>query len=740
VMSDAVYNGMRGPSKIRGGIDVDIAKSAMQKAIRRGDMKLAWTMALRLNEFMIVDEGKGKPVRSNMLNRLPVIAGEDIGLADVDVVEEVEKYVNKIRDSELLCEKELIECVTMMCLAEKSRLGSHLNAVFYQALSTPEYFEQLEKMKPGLLDVMKNIESRVESYPMVHVKEEDKFLIHRIVYLLKNAKTDDEKMATFFYMRILLNSENKYKIARGYPKKRNISSEPIFIVWNEMLNMVSSGRKNILELCYKMFLSENERHIYLTLGLLVFFFMRENISNEIDINEIIEEHGGIEKILESAMNDVIEIPEYAIDKHTKKGRSKGKDSITFAVEGAIVENESDWLKKWKELEEIYIDFRKFCPKFIPRFSVSEIIDSWSGNFKEKPKSSEKKKGGRKSSKNSSHRPKSTPDSLFQCSSLNEEDFKESKEEAEDESEKKVVHKKSSSTKNSKEEVEEKKKVVRKKPSSRSTDTNLSWEGIVSGEMTKEEREKIMSEDTPRGQVLTSKYKKYVYMHRDSGYVYKGPWVMDNSTVKEREKLRKLKFRFDVCDLFDAGVLRGDILMDDEKNLWIRYRLLSNVTSSEWITKTVLDKILGKELKVVDRDSLKICPMTRYCSTNIYDYLFEKENRYCSFLLLYVLGVGDTGLYNVLNSDLGKFIIDIDDDTTKTEFMNLWDVFGRKPSSEVVALIETGVKKEKEKIREYLENLDEKIEEVISIAQKNVLKMDIDALKKRIENVKSVVLK
>lgn len=719
VMSIPVYNGMRGPSKIRGDIDVDVAKSALQKAIRRGDVKLAWTMALRLNEFMIVDEGKGKPVRSNMLNRLPIIAGEDIGLADVDVVEKVDKYVNKIRDSDLLCEKELIECVTMMCMAEKSRLGSHLNSVFYQVLSTPEYFEQLEKMKPGLLDVMKSIESRVEHYPMVHVKEEDKFLIHRIVYLLKNAKTEDEKMATFFYMRTLLNSENKYKILRGYPKKRNISSEPIFIVWNEMLSMGSSGRKNILELCYKMFLNENERHIYLVLGLLVYFFMRENISNEIDVNELIQEHGGFEKILESAMNDVIEVPEYVIDKHTKKGRSKGKDSVTFAVEGAIVENEADWLKKWNILEEIYIDFRKFCPKFVPRFTVSEIVDSWSGKFTEKPMSSEKKKGSRRASS------------------------KNSKEEIEDESEKKVVREKSSkgpATKKYEEEKTEKKKVVRKKPSSRSTDTNLSWEGIVTGEMTKEEREKMMSDDTVRGQVLTSKYKKYVYMPRDSGYVYKGPWVMDNSTVKEREKLRNLKFRFDVCDLFDAGVLRGDILMDDEKNLWIRYRLLSNVKSSEWTTKTVLDKILAKELKVVDRESLKICPMTECYSSNIYDYLFEKEIRYCSFLLLYVLGVGDTGLYNVLNSDLGKFIIDIDDDTTKTEFMNLWDVFARKPSREVVILIETGVKKEKEKIREYLDNIEESVDEIVKIGEKNGLKIDLVNLKNRIENVKKIILK
>lgn len=677
-LSVPVYNGMRGSSKIRGGIDVDIAKSALQKAIRRGDVSLAWTMGVRLNEFLNVDDGKGKGVRSNMLNRLPVIAGEDIGMGNLNVVMMVDEYVNKIRDAELkLCESDLIECITMMCLSTKSRLGSHVNAVFYQSLSTPEYFERLCELKPGILDVMKNIENHAKLPNIKDVSDEDRFLVGRCWWLLRNAKSDDEKMATFFYMRILLNSENKYKIPRGYPKKRNISSEPIFMVWNDMLDIVSPRRRKMLELCYKMFLNENERHIYLVLGLFVFFYMDEVKSEVVDVNSVIEKHGGIEKIVYLAMNENIVIPEYAIDKHTKKGRSKGKDSVVFAVEGAVVENESEWMKKWKSLGDLYIDFRKFCPKFTPRLTINEIIDSWNGKLR--------------------------------------------------------------NGKREVEEIKKEKKVIRKSKKTCHDEADNSWIEELSGLLTQEERLRIMDDSTPRGQVLTSKWKKYVYMPLEDNFVYKGPWKMEGSSDKEKGKLKKLKFRFEVCDLFGANVLKGEVLKDDERNLWVKYPCLSCVDTKKWILNCVTDKITEKEIKVIDRKSLGILQLSSYPEKEIMKCLFEK-NLYCDFLLLYILGVGDTGLYNVLTFVEEVFIIDIDDDTTKSEFRELFDVFGRRPSEGIVKLIEEGVKKNKEMIGEYLTNLENKVEDIVKIGEKNGLKIDREEIVKKVVNVKNVVLK
>jgi hypothetical protein len=698
-LTEPVYNGMRGPSKIRGDIDVDVAKSTLQKAIRRGDVSLAWTMALRLNEFLEVDEGKGKPVRSNMLNRLAVIAGEDIGMADMNVVMMVDEYVNKIRkDVGNLCNTELIECVAMMCLAKKSRLTSHVNAVFYQAISTPEYFEVLESLRPNILDTMTSIESKADA-ELTRIKDVnnyDGFLIGRCRWLLENAKTDDEKMSTFFYMRHLLNSVNKYKIPRGYPKKRNILSEPIYIFWNDMLDLVSDDddgnrevddiKKEVLELCYKMFLNENERHIYLTLGLFVFFFFDEiDLSEDVDIDAVIKEHGGVESILERAKTEKIVIPDYAVDVHTKKGRSKGKDSVDFAVEGAVVENESEWIKakredgkSWKDLGEIYVDFRKFCPKFIPKLSVSEIIESWS-NDGIQDSSSKKKKS--------------------------------------------VKGKKTTSSKPRRKSSKDKKMITVEK----------SLDGLWSGELTKEEREKLMDEDTPRGQILTSSWKKYVYMPEGSEYVYKGPWKTGV------EKLRKLKFRFEVCEYFSSKVLKGEILLDDEKSLWMRFPSLTNVDSSEWTLSDIYDKISDQTVKVVDRSSLGLTPVSKLEDEEIQNVLFE-DDLYCDFLLLYILGVGDAGLYNVMRTEDSVKIIDIDDDTTKEEFSELWDIFARKPAGKVVKIIEEGVKENKEKISEYLEDLQEKMEEIIKMGEKNGVTIDEEELKNRIENVKKIVLK
>jgi hypothetical protein len=171
-LSEPIYQGLRGGSKIRGGIDVDIAKSALQKAIRRNDVWLALTMALRLNEF----KDFGKPIHSNLINRLPVIAGEDVGMANLKTVKIVDEYVEKIRNSQDSCVETLIEIVLLMCASEKSRLGSHVNAVYYQALSTPLYYDRLNLFRPSILKEFEKNDEKMEDE-----QDLDHFLIEKIL-------------------------------------------------------------------------------------------------------------------------------------------------------------------------------------------------------------------------------------------------------------------------------------------------------------------------------------------------------------------------------------------------------------------------------------------------------------------------------------------------------------------------------------------------------------------------------
>jgi hypothetical protein len=664
-LSEPIYQGLRGGSKIRGGIDVDIAKSALQKAIRRNDVWLALTMALRLNEF----KDFGKPIHSNLINRLPVIAGEDVGMANLKTVKIVDEYVEKIRNSQDSCVETLIEIVLLMCASEKSRLGSHVNAVYYQALSTPLYYDRLNLFRPSILKEFEKNDEKMEDE-----QDLDHFLIEKILNLLGSKdSSEDKKMMTFFYLRSLLNSNNKYKIPRGYPKKRNIQSEPIFIIWNELLKM---NKDEMIEILYKQFLNENERHIYLVLAMMVFFFGNEVERKEYDVKKMIQDLGGVEKIVNYAMYTKVIIPDYAIDKHTKKGRSSGKDGLTFVLEGAYVENESEWSKKWKILGEIYVDYRKFM-------SQQPVVP--------KPRRSKTPKPSNKSE---------ASESEVSESAVSEGAVSEGKQEIID--------------------------------SPMKTTERIS----------KEERIKLMSDETPRGQILTSKWKKYVYIPIDEPFVYKGRWNKNSGSSKERNKLKNLKFRFDVCERMKANVLTGKIIQDDEDNLWIRYRNMNIIPPSDWMAKKVLDTVSEKEIIVLDRLSMGITPLAYYAhdEKTTAEYLFGEKKLFCDFILLYVLGVGDTGLYNVLLGKYGPLIIDIDDDTTKTKFEHVWSIFGRKPNMAVVKVLEEGVKRERDYLKNYLNELESKLEEIRELALENRVKDDVEIWKNKIENVRDVILK
>lgn len=714
-IEEPVYRGLRGGSTVRGGIAVDIAKSALQKAIRRGNTWLAWMMGLRLNELKLFE---GKPIRSNMINRLPIITGEDIGMGNLSVIKEIDLLVTKLRDEED-DKRILIEVIALMSNSEKSRLGSHVNSVFYQAVSTPEYYPRLNELKPSVLSTFLKIELKNPPFDNLSVlnasiklNEEDEFLVQRSVYLIDNAVSDEEKMATFFYIRHLLNSENKYKISRGYPKKRNIQSPPIYFIWNHLLEESPVDRRKYIEILYKQFLNENEPHIYLILSLFVFFFYKEVYARSIDVTKIIEEFGGLEKIVADSLHAKVEIPDYVVDKHTKKGRGQGKDSVLFAKEGAFVTNESKWMEKWKDLADIYIDFREFCPSFSPKKSVFELRNLWLNLSEEKTYNSYKKEVEEK-----------IYNQFLQNIDFPTEDeedldyvFIEEKDDECDEVEKT-------------DELEALKDLKDDEYALDTVAENKNDENEVG--LSKEKRIELMSDNTPRGQILTSKWKKYVYVPLDDDYVYKGPWDMKKGSTKEKEKMKKLKFRFDVCELMNSNVLRGIILKDDEGNMWVKYKKISN--PKKMTLHKILDKVSDKEIFVAKQN---ITTLASHPIEFIYEKIFLESMLYCDFLLLYLLGVGDTGLYNVLvTEDNQVYIIDIDDDTTKTEFTEVWSIFGRRPREEIVNLIEKGVKNHQKVIRTYLESLEDNIDKIIE--RRNDLSKE--EMLVRLNNIKNVVL-
>jgi hypothetical protein len=105
-----------------------------------------------------------------------------------------------------------------------------------------------------------------------------------------------------------------------------------------------------------------------------------------------------------------------------------------------------------------------------------------------------------------------------------------------------------------------------------------------------------------------------------------------------------------------------------------------------------------------------------------------------------LCVGDTGLYNVLVGELGPLIIDIDDDTTKKEFTDVWSIFGRRPVDSVVDVLKTGVEENQDTLNEYLHNLDESLEKIVELAESFDVKFKLSEARNRVNNVKEVLIK
>lgn len=100
----------------------DEVKSAIQKLIRRGDEEGALFFAMEL-------ANEGKSSFGWLRNRLKIIAYEDIGLADPDVVLQVSKAVD---DMAFLYQKNneewdmaLAYIIMLLCRSKKSRMADH---------------------------------------------------------------------------------------------------------------------------------------------------------------------------------------------------------------------------------------------------------------------------------------------------------------------------------------------------------------------------------------------------------------------------------------------------------------------------------------------------------------------------------------------------------------------------------------------------------------------------------------
>ena len=109
------------------GYKFDVAKSALQKFIRRGDFENALHMAIECHCFRFLNGGAGS--FTNFINRLKVICLEDIGPAFPVLICHVSKLMSQYQaEVEVVESKILPEIIWLLCNSPHGHFYSHVRA------------------------------------------------------------------------------------------------------------------------------------------------------------------------------------------------------------------------------------------------------------------------------------------------------------------------------------------------------------------------------------------------------------------------------------------------------------------------------------------------------------------------------------------------------------------------------------------------------------------------------------
>lgn len=299
------------------GYDLDIMKSALQKYIRRGVLDKALYVAGELDLFK-EDKDRGEVIRTNFLHRLMIIYLEDV--ENISIFPEVNKLAEDIfkerqkEDRNKSNEEKMISrLVYILCKSKKARVCSHIRAVF-----NPKYNnKKILSVYPSIKKMWNEIDQN---------KNSDKY------DLFKKYLKDKNILCVYYGFQIDI-SEEKY----GRKKA-------VWFIFEELKNLKID---NINE-----YISWYKNHIgKMKEGFLCWLFpLLIYLSVIKEYKDTIKEDNYIDNWDKNRKMEIIDIDDYVVDKHTKKGSSR--DLVEFALIGAHVENEATSVNNlWKKFYE-----------------------------------------------------------------------------------------------------------------------------------------------------------------------------------------------------------------------------------------------------------------------------------------------------------------------------------------------------------------------------------------------------
>jgi hypothetical protein len=314
------------------GFGSDVMKSGLQKYIRRGNIEKALFCAGELDLFKEAPD-RGETIRTNFLHRLMVIYLEDVANLTIfytiyqklnEIVQEREfpQGRNKMKEEKLIS-----DVVVLLCRSKKARICSHIRAVFNPKYNTAALLSKYPSIKSLWCEIEEN------------KKKGEKGELEYNCEMFKRYLKAKNILAVYYAFQIDM-SDTKLK-TKIFGK-----SKPVWFIFKELINPFN--QKTI-----EKFMSWFENHLGTIkenfLCWLVPLLSELSIIPEGEKVIFYEDEycGGWER---NRGGDKFEVDDFVVDRHTRKG--VGKDLVEFAVNGAYVENEAEFVRGvWKQFYE-----------------------------------------------------------------------------------------------------------------------------------------------------------------------------------------------------------------------------------------------------------------------------------------------------------------------------------------------------------------------------------------------------
>jgi len=320
------------------GYRLDVLKSALQKYLRRKELKkMEWVMT-ELYMFRFADS-RAMGVLSNVLNRVKIFNDEEMCFVDWNRYLKVHELIEEFEKNDKVGLNILLKICKILVDCKMLRLNSDIKC--YYILCVDKYGLKLKDAEVN--------EGKVLRYVKEGDDKECLDLFGKFIDLFEKGSED-----CCYYALKLIEKEEKNKVKCGRRIRR---TGPSYMVWDYLLSKCKNKNNkdfiNVMEYRLKEYHKKRgERPIFMTASIYMALYY-----NDIDWNEEIDysKYDVSDQDVINMLNERVklDIDDYCIDMHCSEGRKKGKNKRDFVLEGSLVVDEYSKYSK-PEWREFYI--------------------------------------------------------------------------------------------------------------------------------------------------------------------------------------------------------------------------------------------------------------------------------------------------------------------------------------------------------------------------------------------------